>query len=111
VKYSQEITSTDDKPERAGRSLVTTDHEVIRQWAKARKAVPATVGGTEHGNHLGVLRFDFPGYGGDSLTEVSWDDWLNTFDQRRLNFIYQEKLSNGKRSNFFQLESPDREDG
>jgi hypothetical protein len=111
VKYSQEITSTQDKPERAGRSLVTTDHEVIRQWAEARKAVPATVGGTEHGDHLGVLRFDFPGYGGDSLTEVSWDDWLKTFDQRRLNFIYQEKLSNGKRSNFFQLESPDREDG
>ena len=111
LKYSQEITSTGDRPERAGRSLVTTDHEVIRQWAQSRKAVPATVPGTEHGDHLGVLRFDFPGYSGDTLTEVSWEQWLDTFDKRRLNFIYQEKLSSGKPSNFFQLESPDREDG
>ena len=111
LKYSQEITSTGDRPERAGRSLVTTDHAVIRQWAQSRKAVPATVPGTEHGDHLGVLRFDFPGYSGDTLTEVSWDEWLDTFDKRRLNFIYQEKLSSGKPSNFFQLESPDREDG
>lgn len=107
VKYSQEISSTADKPERAGRSLVTTDHEVIRRWANARKAVPATVAGTEHDGHLGVLRFDFPGYSGDRLTEVSWDEWLSTFDERRLNFIYQERQTEGNRSNFFQLENPD----
>jgi hypothetical protein len=107
LKYSQEITSTDDKPERAGRSLVTTDHAVIRQWAKARKAVPSTVAGTEHGGHLGVLRFDFPGYSGDRLTPVEWDEWLATFDKRRLNFIYQQRQSNGRRSNFFRLENPD----
>jgi hypothetical protein len=108
LKYSQEITSTADKPERAGRSLVTTDHEVIRRWAKARRAVPATVAGTQHDGHLGVLRFDFPGYSGDRLMEVSWAEWLRAFDQRRLNFIYQETRSGGERSNFFQLENPDQ---
>jgi len=107
LKYAQEIKSTADKPERAGRSLVTTDHEVIRQWAKARKAVPSTVAGTEHDGHLGVLRLDFPGYSGDRLTEVSWDDWFDAFDKRRLNFIYQQKQTSGKRSNFFRLENPD----
>jgi hypothetical protein len=106
LKYAQEIKSTDDRPERAGRSLVTTDHEVIRRWAKARKAVPATVEGTEHGGHLGVLRFDFPGYSGDRLTEVGWDDWFKAFDKRGLNFIYQETRTDRKRSNFFQLENP-----
>jgi Rho termination factor, N-terminal domain len=111
LKYSQEIASTDDDPERPGRSLVTTHHDVIREWAESRKAVPATVEGTEHGDHLGVLRFDFPGYGGDRLREVSWDEWFGTFDQRRLNFIYQEERSDGSPSNFFRLESPDREDG
>ena len=110
VKYAQEISSPDDDPERPGRSLVTTNHDVIREWAEARKAVPATVDGTEHGDHLGVLRFDFPGYGGDGLREVSWDDWFDTFDRRRLNFIYQEERSDGRQSNFFRLESPDRED-
>jgi len=108
VKYSQEIKSTDDRPERDGRSLVTTDHEVIRKWAKSRRAVPATVPGTDHSGHLGVLRFDFPGYySGDRLVEVSWEEWFKAFDKRRLNFIYQERRTGGERSNFFQLENPD----
>ncbi len=110
LKYSQEVTSPDDEPERPGRSLVTTSHDVIRQWAERRDAVPATVEGTEHGDHLGVLRFDFPGYGGEKLRHVEWDEWFATFDERRLNFIYQEERGDGSPSNFFRLENPDRED-
>jgi len=109
LKYSQEITSPDDEPEREGRSLVTTSHEVIKEWAEARNASPATVEGTDHGDHLGVLRFDF----GDetaNLQRVSWDDWFSTFDDRQLNFIYQEQRSDGRQSNFFRLENPGRED-
>lgn len=109
VKYAQNITSTGDEPERPGRSLVTTDHDVIRQWAEERGGVPATVEGTEHGDHLGVLRFDFGGEN-ESLRHVDWDEWLGTFDARRLNFIYQEERKDGRQSNFFRLESPDRED-
>ena len=63
TKYSQVVESPEDEPERAGRSLVTTSHEVIRRWAEERDAVPATVPGTRHGDRLGVLRFDFPGTG------------------------------------------------
>lgn len=109
LKYAQNITSLDDEPERQGRSLATTSHEVIRAWAEERDAAPATVEGTEHGDHLGVLRFDF---GGDSenLRHVSWDEWFETFDDRELNFIYQEERKDGKQSNFFRLESPVRED-
>jgi len=109
IKYSQEVTSPDDEPERAGRSLATTSHEVIRKWAEDRGGVPATVEGTEHGDHLGVLRFDF---GGDSdrLRQVSWGGWFETFDARRLNFLYQEERSDGRQSTFFRLESPERED-
>jgi hypothetical protein len=110
LQYSQEVTSLDEDPERAGRSLATSSHEVIRRWAEERNAVPATVEGTEHGDHLGVLRFDF---GGDSerLRHVSWDEWFDTFDARKLNFLYQEERKDGRQSNFFRLESPDREDG
>jgi hypothetical protein len=109
VKYSREITSPDEDPERPGRSLATTNHEVIRQWAEERGGVPATVESTEHGDHLGVLRFDF---GGDSdrLRHVSWDEWFETFDARDLNFLYQEERKDGNQSNFFRLESPHRED-
>ena len=92
LKYSQEITSTEEEPEREGRSLATTHHEVIRQWAEERGGVPATVEGTEHGDHLGVLRIDFRDKDAN-LREVSWEEWFKTFDDRRLNFIYQEQRS------------------
>ena len=109
LKYSQEVTAPDEEPERAGRSLATTHHDVIKNWAEGRGGVPATVEGTEHGDHLGVLRFDFGG-DSDNLRHVSWQEWFHTFDDRRLNFIYQEETSDGRTSNFFRLESPDRED-
>ncbi len=109
LKYSQEISSPDDEPERPGRSLVTTHHEVIREWAEARGGRPATVEGSEHGDHLGVLRFDF-GDDTPNLRHVSWDEWFATFDDRRLNFIYQEDRTDGRQSTFFRLETPGRED-
>lgn len=109
LKYSQEVTSTEDEPEREGRSLATTHHEVIRQWAEERNGVPATVEGTEHGDHLGVLRIDFGGEN-DKLRHISWEEWFETFDSRGLNFIYQEQRSDGQQSNFFRLENPGRED-
>jgi len=110
LQYSQEITSPEDDPERPGRSLVTTSHEVIRAWAEARDAVPATVEGTEHEDHLGVLRFQFGGQRSERLRTVSWEEWFDTFDARSLNFLYQEERKDGKTSNFFQFESPYRED-
>ena len=117
LKYSQEVTDPDDEPERPGRSLVTTSREVIRRWAEARDATPATVGGTEHGGLLGVLRLDFgasdtddEAAGDGRLEHVGWDEWFRTFDERGLNFIYQEERSDGRKSTFFRLENPNRED-
>jgi hypothetical protein len=98
------------KEEHAGQTMRTRDHESIRAWARERNAKPATVPGTKHNGHLGVLRFDFPGYGGEALAEVSWDEWFRTFDERHLEFVYQEHTSKGTESNFFRLVSPDRED-
>ena len=93
-----------------GESLATRSPEVIKHWAEERKAVPATVAGTEHGDHLGVLRFNFPGYGGEKLQEVSWDEWFKTFNDRQLVFIFQEHKKDGTMSNFFRFDSPLRED-
>ena len=110
LRYSQEVTSLDEDPERPGRSLATSSHEVIRAWAEERGGVPATVEGTEHSDGLGVLRLDFGG-DSDTLRHVSWDEWFETFDRRKLNFVYQEERKDGNQSPFFRLESPDREDG
>ncbi|HEY8533983.1 MAG TPA: hypothetical protein VIL44_08960 [Micromonospora sp.] len=108
LRYAQRVETPGEHAERPGRSLVTTNHEVIRQWAEARGASPATVG-TDRGRPS-VLRFDFPGYRGEGLRPVSWDEWFRTFDERGLNFIYQEQKTDGRPSNFFRIESPERED-
>jgi hypothetical protein len=106
----KEIKSPEEHEDRPGQTLVTRDHDVIRRWAEERGATPATVPGTEHDGHPGVLRFDFPGYGGQDLQHISWEDWFRAFDARRLRFIFQEHTKDGTPSNFFRTESPDRED-
>lgn len=112
LKYAQPITAEGERPDRPGRSLVTTNHEVIRNWARARDAEPATISGTEREGRAGVLTFNFPGYReGGKLRKISWTEWFDTFDTRQLNFIYQETRTNGQPSNFFRTESPGREDG
>ncbi|MEU7572396.1 hypothetical protein [Micromonospora sp. NPDC049240] len=112
IGSSQLITSLADRPERPGRSLVTRNHEVIQRWARARGAKPATIAGTERGDRPGVLTFNLPGYRESSrLREITWDAWFRTFDSRRLNLIYQEQLRDGRQSNFFRTENPNREDG
>lgn len=108
-RYQQQVTSVDEHEERPGRSLVTTDHEVIKHWAEDRGATPSTVPGSEYGDRPGRLLFDFPGYGGERLEHISWADWFRTFDKRKLNFLYQEHKKDGSQSNFFRLENPDHE--
>ncbi|MFI9633709.1 hypothetical protein ACIHAX_13535 [Nocardia sp. NPDC051929] len=85
---------------------VTRNHDVIRRWAAQRGARPATVPGSEHDGRLGVLRFDFPGYGGAVLRPVRWEEWFATFDARRLRFWYVERGTDDPPSNFNRLEPP-----
>jgi hypothetical protein len=89
--------------ERQGQSLATRNHDVIRQWAEARNAAPATAGESGRGNGIGVLRMDFPGYGGKRLKKVSWNAWFETFDNNKLVFLFQEHKADGSPSNFFRL--------
>ena len=105
------IHSPGEHEDHPGQSLATREHAVIQHWAEERKATPATVPGSEHGDHAGVLRFDFPGYGGGKLEHISWDEWFKPFDERQLVFIFQEHKSDGSQSNFFHLDNPEREDG
>ena len=87
-------------------SKSTTNHDEIRKWAQARGGKPATVKRTESNGEAGVLRIDFPGYsGGDSLEEISWEEFFKKFDEKQLAFLYQEKTSSGEQSRFFKLVS------
>jgi hypothetical protein len=103
------IESPEERDERPGQTLATRNHDVIQRWADARSAQPATIPGGDPESPR-VLRFDFPGFGGQTLEPVGWDEWFKTFDARDLVLLYQEHLKNGNESNFFRFDNPKRED-
>ena len=105
------IHSPDEPADRPGQTLATQSREVIQAWAEERGGRPATVEGTERDGRLGVLRITFAEEGRSRLQEASWDDWFRTFEERQLVFLYQEQKKDGTQSNFFRLDSPEREDG
>jgi hypothetical protein len=52
----------------------------------------------------GIIRIDFPGYSGKgSLEEISWDDWFEKFEEKKLAFLHQDETAGGKKSNFNKL--------
>ncbi|HEX7022695.1 MAG TPA: hypothetical protein VF171_07545, partial [Trueperaceae bacterium] len=110
MTYAKWIHDPGEHEDRPGQSLATRSHDVIRHWAEERGAEPATVPGTEHAGHAGVLRFNFPDYGGKDLETISWEDWFKSFDERQLVFLFQQHKADGEQSNFFRLDNPDRQD-
>ena len=89
-------------------SKTTIDHKTIQAWSEARGGKPATVKSTEKDGEAGVLRIDFPGYSGaGSLEEISWEEFFQKFDEKKLAFLYQEHTSSGEESRFFKLVTRD----
>lgn len=86
---------------KSSESKRTDDHETIRKWAEERDAKPARVKRTGSGDDPGILRLDFPGYSGeDELEEISWDEFFDKFDEKNLEFLYQEQTESGDISRF-----------
>ena len=85
-------------------SQTLVDHDAIRQWAESRNAKPACVKGTGGRDDAGMIRLDFPGFsGGDSLQEITWEEWFRQFDENGLALIVQEETASGERSHFNKL--------
>ena len=86
----------------------TRDHEVIRRWAQARQAEPATGEETQSGpatvrvNDGGAgIRFNFPGMG--PFRPISWEEWLQNFDKHLCAFVYETDAQGGKTSNRYRI--------
>jgi hypothetical protein len=62
---------------------------MIRRWAEARGGTPSAVKATESDDDVGILRIDFPGYGGGAtLEEVSWEEFFEKFEAAKLALVY-----------------------
>jgi hypothetical protein len=88
------------------RAHTTTDHNEIRRWIESHGGRPAAVAATMKADDAGILRVDF-GPPEDSLEEISWDDFFDTFEDRELAFLYQDKGDDGGASRFFKFVSRD----
>lgn len=82
-------------------SETTTDHDTIRKWVEQRKGRPAVVKGTEGSDGEGLLRIEFRH--GDKLEDIAWEEFFETFEDRKLAFLYQEKTADGNESRFFKF--------
>jgi hypothetical protein len=78
------------------RSRATRNAEVIRRWARAHQAEPATGEASASGPATvavtdgGVgIRFNFPGFA--PFRPISWDEWLAHFSQNDLVFVFEEQ--------------------
>ena len=45
----------------------------------------------------------------DKLQPISWEEWFEKFDERKLALVYQEETADGEKSNFNKLISRDSE--
>ena len=80
----------------------TTNHDTIREWAEQRGGRPTRVRGTEGKDGSGVLRFDFA-EPDEKLEEIPWEEFFETFDDRELALLYQDKTADGHVSRFFKF--------
>lgn len=103
------IADLEEHEDHPGATLLMRTHELIKRWADERQAHPASVHGSVHDGHPGVLRFGFPGYSEGRLEEVSGDDWFAAFDEREPVLMHQEHLKNGPQASFFRFNNPYRE--
>lgn len=88
----------------AAESKQTTDHDEIRNWVQERGGKPARVKNTGKGDGGGLLRIDYPGFSGeDSLEEITWAEFFETFEENNLAFLYQDETKAGKESRFSKL--------
>ncbi|HET8580890.1 MAG TPA: hypothetical protein VFL98_00265 [Candidatus Paceibacterota bacterium] len=83
----------------------TKDHDTIRAWVEDRGGRPSVVKSTHDSPEGGgILRIDFE-EPDDSLEEISWDEFFRIFDERGLEFLYQDEKGDGETSTFFKFVS------
>ena len=71
----------------------TIDHDAIRKWAESKGGKPAAVESTHRGDDVGIIRIMFPDAPHSEhqhLTEISWDEFFEEFEERQLALLYDE---------------------
>ena len=86
-----------------GETLATRSHEVIREWAEARRAVPVSITADDLSRRSGLLWIR-AGVDEKRLARIAWDEWFDAFESDNLVFVFRSTRTSGRRSNFFRLD-------
>lgn len=79
----------------------TTDHDEIKRWVEAHGGQPVALR-TADGD-VGVVRLNFRREGTPPLHPLSWEEFFETFEERRLAFIYEENAAHGQEERLTKL--------
>jgi hypothetical protein len=92
------IASADESEVTPAQVVFTREHHVIREWAEARQARPATGEATISGpptvqvNDGGAgIRFNFPGAA--PFRPITWEEWFENFDHHHCAFVFDNDAS------------------
>jgi len=101
-------------------TLRTTNHQVILDWARSRDGKPVRIPKEDsHEPGRGSIEITFPRGGGDdfevslpegqsdSFEEITWNEFLEDFENKKLVMIYKEDTPEGHLSRFYKLEKRD----
>jgi len=87
-----------------GETLATRSHQVIREWAEARSALPVSLATEDPSPQSGLLRLR-ANSDDQRLAKIAWDEWFDAFEADNLVFIFRSTRPNGRPSNFFRLDA------
>lgn len=95
---------------RDGSAIRSVDHDEIRAWVEERGGRPSVVRRShDTGDGGGILRIDFA-EPDESLEKVDWDEFFETFEDRQLAFLHQDRTAEGEVSRFFKFVRRDAEE-
>ncbi len=76
----------------------TTAHDVIQRWADEREGKPSII----RLDGKNRLRVDF-GEPEEGLEQITWGEFFTIFDDKNLEFVYEEETADGEQSLYYKF--------
>lgn len=88
--------------------LTTTNHEKIKSWAEERGGFPVLIGGHDPKIHIYFNnQYSNVENAGNGLyiRKISWNEFFQKFETKKLVFYYQNETASGHLSNYCEFYS------
>lgn len=71
-------------------TIITAEHEDIKEWAETRQAKPVRVRRYNDETISESVRFRFPEDKYPDEEDLSWEEFFDIFDRHRLEFVFED---------------------